>query len=280
LKSYLRKNGIRLAAAVLAVVLITVISVQRLNGRAGLLANATGALRMPLQQAATSLSEWLEGIYGYIYKYDQLVEENESLRRQLSEAQEAARAAAEVSEENARLRELLGYLEKHRDFETESARVVAWNASNWASAFTISKGQESGIEVGDCVISSAGALVGQISELGTGWATVRTVTDTNMNVGVLVGEVSGAAMLVGDFALMQEGCAKLAYLSEGTSLLQGDRVITSGKGGRFPQGVVVGTVSELRTEGGGQTTYGVVEPACDLSGLSQVFIITDFSVVE
>ncbi len=280
MKSYLRKNGIRLAAAVLAVVLITVISVQRLNGRAGLLANATGALRMPLQQAATSLSEWLEGIYGYIYKYDQLVEENESLRRQLSEAQEAARAAAEVSEENARLRELLGYLEKHRDFETESARVVAWNASNWASAFTISKGQESGIEVGDCVISSAGALVGQISELGTGWATVRTVTDTNMNVGVLVGEVSGAAMLVGDFALMQEGCAKLAYLSEGTSLLQGDRVITSGKGGRFPQGVVVGTVSELRTEGGGQTTYGVVEPACDLSGLSQVFIITDFSVVE
>jgi cell shape-determining protein MreC len=48
---------------------------------------------MPLQQAATSLTEWLEGIYGYIYKYDQLVEENESLRRQLSEAQEAARAA-------------------------------------------------------------------------------------------------------------------------------------------------------------------------------------------
>jgi len=280
LKSYLRKKGIRLAAVVLAVVLIAVISAQRLNGRAGFLANATGALRMPLQQAATSLTEWLEGIYGYIYKYDQLVEENESLRRQLSEAQEAARAAAEIREENDRLRELLGYLEKHKDFVTESARVVAWNASNWASAFTISKGQESGIEVGDCVVSSAGDLVGQISELGTGWSTVRTLIDTNMNVGVLVGEVSGAAMLVGDFALMHEGCAKLAYLSEGTSLLQGDRVITSGKGGRFPQGVLVGTVSELRTEGGGQTTYGVVEPACDLSGLSQVFVITDFSVVE
>jgi rod shape-determining protein MreC len=84
----------------------------------------------------------------------------------------------------------LGYLEKHKDFVTESARVVAWNASNWASAFTISKGQESGIEVGDCVVSSAGDLVGQISELGTGWSTVRTLIDTNMNVGVLVGEVS------------------------------------------------------------------------------------------
>lgn len=280
MKSNFKKRGIRLAAVVLAVVLIAVLSAQHLNGRAGFLANATGALRMPLQQAAASLTEWLEGIYGYIYKYDQLVEENESLRRQLAEAQEAARAAAEISEENDRLRELLGYLEKHRDFVTESARVVAWNASNWASAFTISKGEESGIEVGDCVISSTGALVGQIAELGTGWATVRTLVDTNMNVGVLVGEVSGAAMLVGDFALMQEGRAKLAYLSEGTSLLQDDRVITSGKGGRFPQGVLVGTVSELRTEGGGQTTYGVVEPACDLSGLSQVFIITDFRVVE
>ncbi len=280
MKNYLKKKGIRLGVIVLAVALLVGFSVRQLNGRAGLFAGMAGSLRVPLQQAASSATEWLESIYGYIYKYDQLVEENESLRKQLAEAQEEARSAAEVSEENARLRELLGYLGKHKDFVTESARVVAWDASNWASAFTISKGEESGIEVGDCVITSAGDLVGQVTELGAGWATVRTLVDTNVSVGVLVGEVSGAAMLLGDFALMQEGHSKLTYLAEGTSLLEGDQVITSGKGGRFPQGVVVGVVVQLRTEAGGQTTYGVVQPACDLASLSQVFVIKEFTVVE
>ena len=60
----------------------------------------------------------------------------------------------------------------------------------------------------------------------------------------------------------------------------GDSVITSGKGGAFPSGIIVGTVTELRSEAGGQNFYAVVDPAVDLSLLSQVFIIKDFEVIE
>ena len=95
-----------------------------------------------------------------------------------------------------------------------------------------------------------------------------------------MGEAGNAAMLVGDFTLMQSGQAKLTYLTEGTQLLEGDSVLTSGKGGVFPQGLLVGTIAEVHTEAGGQTPYGVVEPACDLDNLSQVFVIKDFNVVE
>ena len=55
--------------------------------------------------------------------------------------------------------------------------------------------------------------MGQISELGTNWATVRTVIDVNMDAGVLVGDSSIAAMLVGDYALMQEDKCKLSYFT-------------------------------------------------------------------
>ena len=57
-------------------------------------------------------------------------------------------------------------------------------------------------------------------------------------------------------------------------------MLTSGKGGAFPAGLFIGTVTSVMTEAGGQTTYGVVEPACDLGSLSQVFVIKDFEIVE
>jgi rod shape-determining protein MreC len=64
------------------------------------------------------------------------------------------------------------------------------NPSNWASTFTISKGSDSGIELGDCVVTEYEALVGQIIELGDTWATVRTVIDVDMDVGALVGRTA------------------------------------------------------------------------------------------
>ena len=227
-----------------------------------------------------SVVDWMRGIYGYIYQYDKLVAENESLRQQLAEAQDQVRQSAEAAEENVRLRTLLGYLEKNTTFVTESAMITSWDASNWVSAFTISKGSDNGIEKGDCVITESGMLVGQISDLGAGWATVRTVIDVNMDAGVLVGDASVAAMLVGDYALMQESKSKLSYFTEDTTLFIGDDVVTSGRGGAFPSGIIVGTVTELRSEAGGQSYYAVVQPAVDLNMLSQVFIIKDFEVIE
>ena len=281
MKKYLKQYGVRLAILVVAAALIVgLASRPRADGRSGVLAGVSNSLRIPVQGAVGSVVDWMQGIYGYIYQYDKLVAENETLRRELAEAQDQVRASAEASEENVRLRTLLGYLEKNTTFVTESAMITSWDASNWVSAFTISKGSDNGIEKGDCVITESGMLVGQIAELGTNWATVRSVIDVNMDAGVLVGDSSVAAMLVGDYALMQEGKCKLSYFTEDTTLFTGDSVVTSGRGGAFPAGIVVGTVTELRSEAGGQTYYAVVQPSVDLNMLSQVFIIKDFEVIE
>ena len=281
MKKYLKEHGVRLAIIVVAAALLVgLASRPKKDGSSGALAGMTNSLRIPIQGAVGSVVDWMQGIYGYIYQYDKLVAENESLRQQLAEAQEQVRQSAESAEENVRLRTLLGYLEKNTTFITESAMITSWDASNWVSAFTISKGTDNGIKKGDCVITESGMLVGQVAELGTNWATVRTVIDVNMDAGVLVGDSDIAAMLVGDYALMQENKCKLSYFTEDTTLFTGDSVVTSGRGGAFPFGIIVGTVTELRSEAGGQSYYAVVDPAVDLSLLSQVFIIKDFEVIE
>lgn len=281
MKNYLKKYGVRLLLLVIvAAVLVGLASRKKENGEAGTVAGLSYNMRSPVQRAVGAMVDWLEGLYGYIYDYDQLVQENEALRAQLAEAQEEARSAAEANEENERLRTLLGYLEKHTSYVTESAQITAWDASNWVRAFTISKGKNYGIEAGDCVITEDGVLVGQVSQLGDNWAVVRTIIDVNMDVGVLVGDAEIAAVVVGDYALMQDNLCKLSYFTEDVTLFVGDRVVTSGNGGAFPPRIVIGEVTELRSEAGGQSYYAVVDPVVNLAMLSQVFIIKDYEVVE
>lgn len=276
----IRKSAIILVVVIIFVVAVMLLSAHALGGRASTAANGAGEISAPVQRTMNSIMSWLEDIYGYLYKYDDLVAENSELKKQLAEAREQARLGAEALEENDRLRTLFDFSEKHTDFVYESAKIIEWSPSNWSSSFVISKGSSSGISVGDCVVTEELFLCGQVAELGTNWARVRTVIDTEMAVGVLVGEGGNAAMAKGDFALMNEGFVKLTYLTEGTQLMPGESIITSGKGEYFPPGLVVGTIFEVRAEAGGQTLYGVIRPACDLGKLSQVFVIKEFAVVE
>ena len=279
-KVFLKKTAPRFLAAVLILALIIGVITGLLHGRAGLITNLEGKLREPFQQGAATVASWLEGLYGSVYRYDQLKAENETLKNQLADAQAEARAGQEALEENERLRQLLSFSQRHTDFELEPAKVVSFTSSNWSALMTISKGAESGVEVGDSVITESGSLVGQVIEVGSGWSTVRALVDVDMNVGGYVSNSGATGMVVGDYTLMQEGFVKLSYLAEGVSLFEGDTVLTSGKGGAFPSGLVVGSVAEVRSDAGGQETYGVIQPACDLANLVQVFIIKDFKIVE
>ena len=280
MKQYIKKYGVRIGAAVIVVVLAVTLATALMHGRAGLLANISGAISSPVGAAASSAVEWIEGIYGYIYKYDQLVAENNALRAQLAEAQRAAIDANQYKEENDRLREALDFKKQHTDYVMEPSKITEWSSSNFESTFRLSKGSSNAdIAVGDCVVTEYGALVGQVIELGDTWCTVRTLIDSAIDVGALVGEAGAVGMCVGDFALMQDNQLRLTYLSENAQLVEGEAVLTSGRGS-IPQGLVIGYISQVLSEGNGQSLYGVVEPACDLGSLSQVYIITDFTIQE
>lgn len=278
LKHYLSKYGGRMAVIVVVAALLVGLVSGALAGRGGFLRNSGQALSAPLQRATNAVLSWVESIYGYLYEYDRLVEENNKLKEENARLREQARSVTQLETENERYRELLGFREKHTDFDLTAAKIVSWDASNYSSAFTISCGSEDGLELGNCVITEYGALVGQIIELGSDWATVRTVIDVDMAVGALVGAYSYAGMVTGEFALMKQGQTRLAYLSSGAQIFEGDEVLTSGKGGSFPADLLIGVIREVRTEDGGQSVYGIIDPACDVEQLSQVFIIRDFTL--
>lgn len=245
------------------------------------IANIVGVVTSPFRSAGAGVADWFERSVERRYQADQLEEEVERLRQQLSDMEAAAREGQQAIEENKNLRELLGLRAKRRDLtDFESAYITAHTLSNWESSFTISKGTQHGVEVNQCVIDAYGNLVGVISDTGLNWATVTTLVDTNLDMGGMVARTDVAAILEGDFSLMEQGRLKLSYLPEHTELLAGDEVVTSGKGGVYPSGIAVGTVESIQNDPSGMTQYAIVIPKTDLASLKQVFVIKSFDIVE
>ena len=125
-----------------------------------------------------------------------------------------------------------------------------------------------------------GNLVGVVTDAGLNWCAVTTILDTTSSIGATVFRTEQVAVAQGQLGLMSEGQLALTYVDEPDKLIAGDLVVTSGLGGYYPSGLPIGTVTELRTDTGGLTQYAVLSPKADIGALTQVFLITEFDVVE
>ncbi len=280
MKDFLRNNGIwLLVIALLLSVLIGVGSSLR-GGNTDPLSNAVTTVTAPIRNGIAAVAGWAEGVSRYVLRYGEIQQELDSLRAQVAQLQDDLRAAQEASRENEQLRQLLDLAQRRRDFTFEAAKVTARSTTNWESTLTLSKGTDTDVAVGDCVVTEQGVLVGVVSQVGHNWSTVSTVINTDIEMGGLVARTYSAGVLEGDFALMQEGRLKLNYLPEEAQLVSGDEVLTSGKGEVYPSDLLVGRVEGVFTDPSGQSRYAVVTPAAKLDSLIEVFIIKDFDIVE
>ena len=280
MKDFLKNHGIWIlfAGAVIAVAL-AVLSV--LSTTSSPLANAVNTVTSPFRTAVTAVTDWFNDKQNYYKDTTALEEENAALRRRIAEMEQEIRQARTDREENERLRELLDLREQRYDLtsDLEAATVTEHSVSNWASTLTVNKGTLHALEVNDCVIDETGALAGVISEVGANWATVLTIVDTDASFGAQVFRTGDLGLARGEFSLMEDGLMRLDYLSADSHLLGGDLVVTSGLGGYYPSGVVIGSVTEVRQDDSGAASYAIIRPAVDPDALTQVFIVKSFDIV-
>jgi len=265
-----------LAAAI--AVLLSVMSYFSATSAA--LPNLAGIAASPFRALSAAVSETLGRWADYFTRFDELEEENRQLKLKIAEMEEDVRQATFDREENAHLRKVAELREQRRDLHLESARVLVQDSSNWYSLLTINKGTAYDIEVGDCVVTEEGYLLGVVAEAGLNWATVRTILDSESSIGALVFRSGSSALAQGDFSLMGQGRMALAYLGAEPDVVAGDLIVTSGLGGYYPSQVVIGYVEEVRTGDDGLTQYAVLRPEMSLEGLTEIFVVTSFDIVE
>lgn len=280
MKNFLKEHGlwVLFAGAVIAVAL-AVMSV--LSYASSPLVNLMGTVTAPFRAAYTAVATWFNDKQNYYKDTTALEEENAALRRRLAEMEASVRQAEADSAENVRLRELLNLREQRRDItgDLEAALITEHTATNWTSALTVNKGSQHGVELNDCVIDETGALVGTVSEVGLNWCRILTIADTDTSLGAQVFRTDELGLAQGDFSLMEQNRLRLDYLPADSQLLSGDLVVTSGLGGFYPSGLVIGSVEEVRLDDSGAASYAILVPKVDFDQLAEVFIIKSFDIV-
>ena len=279
MKEFFRQHGLRILAAAAAVaVLLSVLTY--FSSTSSVLENIAGVLTSPFRAAATAVSDWVGDKRQYYEDVTALKEENAALKKEIAELRAQQRQAQSDSEENKLFRKLLKLQEQRRDFTFVSAAVLAQSEDNWTSSLTLSHGTDSDIAVGDCVVNAEGYLVGVVSKVGLNWSTVLTVVDTDTELGARIFRTGEVAVAEGDFSLMGEGKLKLSYLKADEEVLIGDQIVTSGLGGYYPSGLVIGSVESVQTDDDGLARYAVLAPMVDFDVLTELFVIIDHDIVE
>ena len=164
----------------------------------------------PFRSAASALVRQVERYYDYVFRYESLQAENEALKKQIIEMEEGVRSADSLQRENERLHQLLGLTEEHEDYKPVSAYIISWEDSNWKSAFTIGKGTNSGIQKGHVAITEYGQVVGQVTAVGSNWATVTTVLDSGLGISATVASTGYNGVVEGALATGSQGLMSTA----------------------------------------------------------------------
>lgn len=192
----------------------------------------------PIQYGvAAAIDSVGHAINHYIYLVD-VDSENQRLRNQLTETKIHLAAIAHESEENKRLRGVLG-LRQEMPFQLLAGEVIGRNArAGFSEKATVNRGSNDGVRLSMPVVTPTG-VVGTTVMVGSISSQVQLITDPSAAVGAMLqrGRVSGLLSGAGN------GLCILKFLPVTTDLRRDDVVLTSGQDGVFPEGMRLGIVT-------------------------------------
>ncbi len=270
---YLLKSKAVIFVFAVAVILVAASAVLSATGRASLIKNAAATVITPIQNGFAYCVRAIDGFAERFTAYDELKSENESLKARLAEQEEELYAAKKLIAENEYLKEYLELKDTQSHLELAQASVIGRESGNYMTVFTLNKGSLHGIKPNMPVIDGTNA-VGYITEVGVNWSKAVTLIETASSVGCYVERTGDLGVCEGDFSYKKEGVCRLTYLPYDADIQQGDRILTSGLGDIYPDGLVIGYVKEILPDETRREIHALIETAADLSELREVMIIT------
>ena len=190
-----------------------------------------------------------------------------ALREQNATLKEALAQAEEYRLENERLQALLGIMDKY-DIDGIAARVIGRSDDAWNRTVTLDAGRSSGIEPGLTVIG-AGGVIGQVISATEGSCVVRLIDDPQSGVAAIVQASRAEGMVRGSLS----GLLYLEGLDAEAEVAVGDIVLTSGLGGSYTKGLLIGTVVRIEEGPGDDSRRIVVAQNAKASNLEEAVVV-------
>lgn len=266
-----KKGIIGIIISIFVLIIIVMISNIKMNN----LSYAQSAFNffvMPIQNGLTYLKNWISGNDSFFEDINNLREENEKLKEENSKLEQSLRELEITRSENEILKEYVNLKDKYTEYTTVPAYVINKDISNYNETIVINVGTDDGIDVNMTVISEKG-LVGHIISATSSTAKVQTIIDTSSSTSCTL--TASRDIIVARGTFENEKMLKATYIPTEATVMQGDKIETSGLGGIYPKGILVGSISKVVNTKNITDRYALIDTAVDFTKIETVLVITN-----
>lgn len=218
-------------------------------------------------------TEYVAGIFRNISDIKNTYEQNKQLKAHLDRYMSVETELQDLKKENKELRSILQKQESLRDFTTIQATIIARNPDHWHEYITLNKGKTDGVKKDMAVITEKG-LIGKIKSTSQFTSTVQLLSALdrkNRISAVIQGKQDVYGLIEGyDY---EKDALLFKRIPSKAKVEVGKNVETSGLGGVFPKGLVIGKVIEVVPDEYGLTQMAYVKPAAKFYDINDVMIV-------
>ena len=232
----------------------------------------------PFRTASNSISAKMERTVDKLENADKYYEENERLKKQIGELNAQLTDYDAIKAEVEELRKFVTIKENNEDYQlSQPCKVLSYVTNDPFKSFTIDKGSADGILV-NCPVVTAEGLVGITVEVSKHLSTVRTILSPDLSVAAVASSSNAdQGIIEGNVLSSESGQTKLIHVPKKNKLKRGDLMITAGSSGLFPKDYPIGTILDIGYDSNGLSVCADINPCVDVSRLTSVIVITDFS---
>ncbi len=262
--------------AIAAILIVTIGLTSKRSESMSKFENLLGGVLTPLNKITNNIKHGVSGIFTSVKDTINAKEENELLKKEIEK----------LESENRDLRNIIGKsdhllkeekLLENTKYNLVKAEVIGREPENWFDVFTIDKGENDGLEIGDTVIEAVEidsnvyqeGLVGRIVDIGDSWSKVVSITNEKNSVAFKILRTQDGGIISGSSDNTIEG---LLFDYEADVII-GDLVYTSGLGEVYQKDIFIGEVTDIVDNQEELTKKIVIKPAVDFKKLYNVYVI-------
>lgn len=259
----------------ITIILLVVMGVSaNKNSRLNWLNNILSVPMRPVQGFFTTVGRKVEGTFSFFKDIEAVRKENEQLKVQVAGLEKENRELSVLRTKNEELRKALNLKEQFGDYSILGANIVAVDPGNWFNIFKIDIGSKEGVKIDAPVVTSSKGLVGRVVSTDLTNSNVQTIIDEESAVSGWIAKAGGGHAIVrGDMELKEKGLCKMDYIPLEVDVEVGDIIETSGLGGIYPKGILIGEVIEVRKTNSELDRYAIIQPAADFKRLEEVYVL-------
>ncbi|MGI6124265.1 MAG: rod shape-determining protein MreC [Acetivibrionales bacterium] len=265
-------NKIFILALVIVILLALVAVSHSEKSGVNVIGNIISVPAAPIQKAFTFVSEKISNFFGYFEDVKATKAANEEHLKRISELEQELLDLDKLKKENKELRDALNFKNQYEEYEFVGCSIIAKDPGNWFEVFTINRGKNDKITTDSPVITAYG-LVGRVSKTDLITSRVVSIIDIDSTVSARLSKSRDLIVVRGDVELRGKGLCRADYIPPNTDVMPGDTIETSGIGGIYPKGIIIGKVVSVISNEGQYDSYAIIEPVVDFKRLEEVIVL-------